>query len=156
MVTNTDICSYTEYKIYPGVGRRFIARDGRLHFFVSNKARQMYHQKIKAVKLTWTTAWRKFNKKGRTDESSKKRTRKTVRVQKSIVGMNIADIKRMKDESRTERDQKHDTAMAEVKARKMKVIQEKKEKMAKLAKSQPKASGPKQPKAPMNNQGKKK
>lgn len=139
MVTNTDICSYTEYKIYPGIGRRFIARDGRLHFFVSNKARQMYHQKIRAVKLTWTTAWRKFNKKGRTDENTKKRTRKTVRVQKSIVGMNIADIKRMKDESRTERDQKHDTAMAEVKARKMKVIQEKKEKMAKIAKSQPKA-----------------
>lgn len=122
MVTHTDLCSYTEYRIYPGIGRRFIAKDGKLYFFISNKARKLHHQKIKPVKLTWTTAWRRFNKKLRVDETNKKRTRKTVRVQKSVVGMNIADIQRMKAESRTDRDKMHDTAMTEIKARKTKQI----------------------------------
>ena len=157
MVTNTDTCSYTEYRIYPGIGRRFIAKDGRLHFFISNKARQMYHMKIKPVKLTWTTAWRRYNKKLRVDDSNKRRTRRNVRVQKSIVGMNIADIKRMKDETRAERDQKHDAATADIKARKVKEAKERKEKMAKIAKTMPKQQAPKQPKAATTNkaQGKK-
>jgi large subunit ribosomal protein L24e len=89
MVTKTDLCSYTENKIYPGNGRRHIAKDGRLYFFINNKARQMFHQKIKAVKLTWTLAWRRFNKKIRVDELNKKRTRKTTRVQKAVVGMSL-------------------------------------------------------------------
>ena len=68
MVTKTEICSYTETKIYPGQGRRFISKDGKTHYFVSQKARSMYHQKIKNVKLTWTQAWRRFNKKIKVDD----------------------------------------------------------------------------------------
>ena len=148
MVTHTDTCSFTEWRIYPGIGRRFIAKDGRLYFFISNKARQMYHQKKKAVKLTWTTAWRRFNKKIRVDETNKKRSRKTVRVQKSIVGMNLADIQRKKQETPDERQKLHDTEVNAVKARKMKAVQEKKDKMAKMAKSQPKNAAPKAKNAP--------
>ena len=144
MVTKTDLCSYTENKIYPGKGRRFIAKDGRLFFFISHKARSMYHQKIKAVKLTWTLAWRRFNKKIRVDELAKKRTRKTTRVQKAVVGMSLDDIKRKKAETREERDKKHDSALQEVKARKVKEMQAKKVEKAKIAKvSQPKNAAPK-------------
>lgn len=139
MVTKTDLCSYTETKIYPGNGRRHIAKDGRLFFFISHKARSMFHQKIKAVKLTWTQAWRRFNKKIRVDELAKKRTRKTTRVQKAVVGMSLDEIKRKKAETRDERDKKHDTALAEVKARKVKDMQSKKAEKAKIAKvAQPK------------------
>ena len=155
MVTHTDLCSYTEYRIYPGVGRRFIAKDGKLHFFVSNKARQMYHQRIKPVKLTWTTAWRRFNKKLRVDEANKKKRTKTVKVQKSIVGMKIDEINRMKAETRGARDKLHDDAQAQVKARKAKEIQERKAKMDKLAKSQPKQQAqPKNQKRPAKGAGK--
>ena len=153
MVTKTEICAYTEYKIYPGRGRKFIAKDGRHHYFFCNKARQLYHQKIKNVKLTWTQAWRRFNKKIRIDELSRKRTRKTTRVQKAVVGMSLDEIKRRKAESRDERDKKHETAVKEIKERKIKQIQAKQAERAKIAKvapkSQPKAAPLPKGKAPV-------
>lgn len=134
MVTKTEICSYTENKIYPGKGRRLVAKDGKLYFFISHKARSMHTQKIKPVNLTWTQAWRRFNKKIRVDELSRKRTRKTTRVQKAVVGMSLDEIKRRKAETREDRDKKHDTAVKEIKERKMKQIQTKKAELAKIAK----------------------
>jgi len=148
MVTKTDICSFTEGKIYPGKGRRHIAKDGRLYFFIGQKARMLFHQKIKPVKLTWTTAWRRFNKKIRIDEAAKKRTRKTTRVQKAVVGMSLDDIKRKKAETRGERDKKLESAAVEIKARQVKAMQAKKVEKAKIAKVvQPKAVAPKNVKA---------
>merc|ERR1712038_626490 len=94
MVTKTEKCSYTEYKIVPGRGSRFISKDGRTHYFISTKARSLFHQKIKPVKLTWTLAWRAYNKKIKVDELQKKRTRKTTRIQKAVVGMSIEEIRR--------------------------------------------------------------
>merc|ERR1711924_560354 len=154
MVTKTEQCSYTENKIYPGRGRRYIGRDGRTSFFISTKARSMYHQRIKPVKLTWTLAWRRFNKKIRVDELNKKRTRKTHRVQKAVVGMSLDEIKRRKNESREERDKKHDIAVKEIKERKMQEAAKKKAEKAKtmaanknVPKNQPKAAAaPKQQK----------
>lgn len=63
MVIKTDPCSYTEMKIYPGRGSRFAGRDGKIHYFVSSKARSLFHQRIKPVKLFWTQASRRFLKK---------------------------------------------------------------------------------------------
>merc|ERR1712124_19462 len=56
----------------------------------------LYHQKIKPVKLRWTQAWRRMNKKGKVDESGKKRTRKAQKFQKAIVGMSLDDLKKKK------------------------------------------------------------
>merc|ERR1712166_693015 len=93
MVTKTNKCSFTDYKIVPGRGSRYAGRDGRIHHFISTKARSLYHQKKKAVKLTWTTAWRAYNKN----------KRKTTRIQKAVVGMSIEDIRRRKAESNDDR-----------------------------------------------------
>merc|ERR1711874_635162 len=126
MVTKTERCSYTEYKIVPGRGSRFIAKDGRMHYFISTKARSLFHQKIKPVKLTWTQAWRAFNKKIKVDEMQKKRTRKTARIQKAVVGMSIEEIRRKKAESREDRDKANVAAEATIKDRKAKAMQAKK------------------------------
>ena len=134
MVTKTELCSYTESKIYPGRGRRHIAKDGKTYFFISTKARSLFHQKIKPVKLTWTLAWRRFNKKIRIDDLTRKRARRTTRVQKAVVGMSLDDIKRRKAETRDERDKKHDIAVKEIKERKVKDMQAKKAEKAKHAK----------------------
>ena len=136
MVTKTDKCSYTEFKIYPGKGRRFIGRDGRLHYFISNKARSLFHQKIKPVKLTWTLTWRAFHKKTKVDEFVKKRTKKTTRVQRAVVGMSLAEIQRRKAETREQRDKQASAAAQEVKDRKQKQIAAKKIEKAKIAKVQ--------------------
>jgi large subunit ribosomal protein L24e len=134
MVTKTELCSYTENKIYPGRGRRHIGRDGKTYFFISTKARSLFHQKIKPVKLTWTQAWRRFNKKIRVDELNKKRSRKATRVQKAVVGMSLDEIKRRKAETREDRDKKHEVAIKEIKERKVKEMQAKKIEKAKIAK----------------------
>merc|ERR1711957_199325 len=63
MVTKTEICSYTAHKIYPGRGRRFVAKDGKTSYFLSQKVRSMFHQGIKKVYLGWTQEWRAKHKK---------------------------------------------------------------------------------------------
>ena len=134
MVTKTQTCSYTEYKIIPGRGTRFISKDGRTHYFISTKARSLYHQKIKPVKLTWTMAWRAYNKKIKVDDISKKRSRKTTRIQKAVVGMSIEEIRRKKAETREDRDKQNAAAEKEIKDRKAKQMQAKKAEKAKANK----------------------
>ena len=117
MVIKTDLCPYTEYKIYPGHGIRFIAKDAKVHYFISKKARRLYRQKIKPVKLRWTQAWRRMNKKGKVDESGKKRTRKVQKFQKAIVGMSLDDIKKKKAQKPELRQVAKEAAAKEAKAR---------------------------------------
>ena len=131
MVTKTDQCSYTQYKIVPGRGTRFISKDGRTHYFISTKARSLFHQKIKPVKLTWNMAWRAHNKKIKVDDIQKKRSRKTTRIQKAVVGMSIEEIRRKKAESREDRDKTAEAAAKEIKERKAKQMQQKKAQAAK-------------------------
>eukprot|EP00933_Yihiella_yeosuensis_P036337 TRINITY_DN300_c0_g1_i2.p2 TRINITY_DN300_c0_g1~~TRINITY_DN300_c0_g1_i2.p2 ORF type:complete len:156 (-),score=56.40 TRINITY_DN300_c0_g1_i2:193-660(-) len=96
MVIKTDLCHYTEYRIYPGHGQRFVAKDGKMHFFINSKADSLFHQRIKPVKLRWTQAWRRMNKKGKVEEGGKKKTRKAAKFQKAIVGMSLDDLKKKK------------------------------------------------------------
>merc|ERR1712060_821818 len=130
----------TENRIYPGRGRRHIGRDGKTYFFISTKARSMFHQKIKPVKLTWTLAWRRFNKKIRVDELNKKRTRKTHRVQKAVVGMSLEEMKRKKNETREDRDKKIDAQVKKLKERKMEDAKKRQAEKAKQQAQKPKAA----------------
>merc|ERR1712203_1344078 len=126
MVTKTEKCSFAQYKIVPGRGTRFISKDGRTHYFISTKARSLYHQKIKPVKLTWNMAWRAHNKKIKVDDIKKKRSRKTTRIQKAVVGMSIEEIRRKKAESREDRNKAAEQLAKDVKDRKAKQMQAKK------------------------------
>mmetsp|Transcript_34458 Transcript_34458/g.62445 ORF Transcript_34458/g.62445 Transcript_34458/m.62445 type:complete len:159 (+) Transcript_34458:106-582(+) len=96
MVIKTDLCNYSEYRIYPGHGQKFVARDGKVHFFINAKVDSLFHQRIKPVKLRWTQAWRRMNKKGKVEEGGKKKTRKAAKFQKAIVGMSLDDLKKKK------------------------------------------------------------
>merc|ERR1712228_847662 len=115
-----DLCVYTEYRIYPGRGQKFVAKDGKVSFFITAKADSLFHQRIKPVKLRWTQAWRRMNKKGKVDEQSKKRTRKAQKFQKAIVGMSLEDIKKKKAQKPELRQQAKDSAAKEAKARQAK------------------------------------
>ena len=135
MVIKTDPCAFSELKIYPGRGSRFAAKDGRIYFFISSKTRSLYHQKIKPVKLTWTQASRRFNKKTKVEDIQKKRTRKTTRVQKAVVGMSLDDIKRKRAEDTAARDKKLEATKKELKDRNVKKMQAKKQEKAKQGKN---------------------
>merc|ERR1711870_226846 len=91
--------------------------DAKASFFISAKADSLFHQRIKPVKLRWTQAWRRMNKKGKADEAGKKRTRKAQKFQKAIVGMSLEDIKKKKAQKPELRKQAQDAAAKEAKAR---------------------------------------
>lgn len=104
MVTKTDTCAFSQFKIYPGNGRKFVSRDGRTHYFITKKAGAMYHQGIKRVYLGWTMEWRNKHKKVRVEDVQKRLTKKNVKVRKAIVGMSLDEIKRKRGEDRATRD----------------------------------------------------
>eukprot|EP00437_Effrenium_voratum_P002689 CAMPEP_0181425070 /NCGR_PEP_ID=MMETSP1110-20121109/14969_1 /TAXON_ID=174948 /ORGANISM="Symbiodinium sp., Strain CCMP421" /LENGTH=160 /DNA_ID=CAMNT_0023548245 /DNA_START=64 /DNA_END=546 /DNA_ORIENTATION=- len=128
MVIKTDLCNYTEYRIYPGHGQKFVAKDAKVNFFISAKADSLYHQRIKPVKLRWTQAWRRQNKKGKVEEGGKKKARKAQKFQKAIVGMSLDDLKKkkaMRPELRQAREQAAKEAKAKQQADKKKAASSK-------------------------------
>ena len=98
MVIKTELCSFSEWRIYPGHGIRFVAKDGRLSIFINQKAKILSLRKIKAQQLQWTVAWRRLNKKIKTDEGAKKKRRRNLRVQRAIVGISLEEIRRKRKE----------------------------------------------------------
>mmetsp|Transcript_58103 Transcript_58103/g.127458 ORF Transcript_58103/g.127458 Transcript_58103/m.127458 type:complete len:163 (-) Transcript_58103:96-584(-) len=145
MVIKTELCVFTEYRIYPGRGERFIAKDGKVSFFIGSKAKSLFHQRLKPVKLRWTQAWRRMNKKGKTDDSAKKKTRKAKKFQKAVVGMSVEDLQKKKA-MKTEIRQQAAAAEA-AKAAKAKAAAKTKAK-SKAAAAVPKNKGKDVPKAP--------
>jgi len=131
MVTKTDICSFSQFKIYPGTGRRFISKDGRLHYFFSHKCGAMYHQGIKRSYLAWTQEWRAKHKKIRVEDTQKRHTKKNIKIRKAIVGMSLDDIKRKRGETRADRDKVLAESEKKVKDAKVKQIAAKKAASAK-------------------------
>ena len=146
MVTKTETCSFSQFKIYPGTGRRFISRDGRLHYFFSHKTGAMYHQGIKRSYLAWTQEWRSKHKKIRVEDVQKRHTKKNVKVRKAIVGMSLDDINRKRGETRESRDKVLQEHEKKVKEQKKTQIAAKKEKKKAQAKTAPVAKAVRAPK----------
>lgn len=143
MVVKTELCAFSEARIYPGHGLRFIRRDGQTLFFITSKARQLFNQGIKPSKLTWTMAWRRLHKKDKKEEGSKQRKRRVVRVQRAIVGLSAEEIAKKRAEPPKVREAAREAALKEAKERAAK------EKAARQAANAKKASAsaPQQQKA---------
>lgn len=105
----TELCSFTGFKIYPGKGKIFVRGDSKSFRFINGKAESYFLQRLKPSKLDWTVVFRRLRKKGITEEVSKKRSRRTVKVQRAVVGADLDAIKakrNMKPEVRAaQRDQ---------------------------------------------------
>ena len=140
MVINTELCSFSEMKIWPGKGSRFVSKDGKTHIFISHKVAALFDQRLKPVKLRWTQGWRRQNKKGKSELHAKKRVRKAAKIQKAIVGASLDDIKKRREERPEVRAIQREAALKEVKERgKKKATETHKEKHQQV---------PKAPKAP--------
>ena len=135
MVTKTDTCAFSQFKIYPGNGRKFVSRDGRTHYFITKKAGAMYHQGIKRVYLAWTIEWRNKHKKVRVEDHQKRLTKKNIKVRKAIVGMSLDEIKRKRGETREARDKVLADSDKKVKEAKAKEVAKKRADKAKTQKT---------------------
>ena len=56
----TELCQYTESRIWLVHGQRFVSRDGKPNLFILLKADSLSHQCIKPMNLHWTQALREF------------------------------------------------------------------------------------------------
>ena len=161
MVIKTDICSFSEYRIYPGRGTRFVAKDGRTFLFINKKCLKFSLRKVKAQRITWTTAWRKHNKKIKTEDVGKKKKRRNLRAQRAIVGISLDEIRKKRKEKPDMRKAQTEEALREIKERQHKQAEkkkvEKKNIPAKAAKkTDTKQTQPAQKKGPKAAGGKKK
>eukprot|EP00826_Nyctotherus_ovalis_P010000 TRINITY_DN12653_c0_g2_i3.p1 TRINITY_DN12653_c0_g2~~TRINITY_DN12653_c0_g2_i3.p1 ORF type:complete len:152 (-),score=68.06 TRINITY_DN12653_c0_g2_i3:189-644(-) len=119
MVITTNSCTFSEYRIYPGRGIKFVSRDCKVHYFISRKCTQLAQRKIKPVKLNWTQAWRRYFQKTKAHQIAKKRVKRKQKIQKAIEGVTLETIEKMKqpDEKLKIRDQ----ASKEIKERQRKL-----------------------------------
>jgi len=117
MVVRTDTCAFSEFKIFPGHGIKYVRKDGQVVTFISSKAKSLYHQRKKPAKLTWTIGWRRLNKKDKKDEFSRSRKKKVQKVQRAIVGVSVDLIKKRRNEKPAERNAAREAAKREVKER---------------------------------------
>jgi large subunit ribosomal protein L24e len=66
--------------------------DSKVFRFVSSKEESLFLQRKNPRKIAWTQIYRRVNKKGVSEEVAKKRSRKTVKHQRGIAGLSLADI----------------------------------------------------------------
>lgn len=95
-----------------------IRRDGKPIWLGSSKAFSLTIQRKKSAKLVWTQAWRRLHKKGLSETTTKKRTRRTNKVQRAVVGASIEDIKKKAAQKSEIRSASKEAALKELKDRK--------------------------------------
>lgn len=88
-----EVDSFSGQKIYPGRGTLFVRGDSKIFRFQSSKSSSLFHQRKNPRRIAWTVLFRRQHKKGITEEVSKKRTRKSVKNQRGIVGASLELIK---------------------------------------------------------------
>merc|ERR1712150_356885 len=87
-----DLCAFSGYKVYPGHGKRLVKVDGRSFIFLNAKCEKLHLAKRNPRKITWTVLYRRKHKKGIQEETTRKRTRRTVKHQRDITGATLSDI----------------------------------------------------------------
>ncbi|XP_020278624.1 60S ribosomal protein L24 [Pseudomyrmex gracilis] len=86
------LCAYSGYKIYPGHGKTMVKVDGKTFTFLNSKCESAHLMRRNPRKVTWTVLYRRKHKKGQEEEQTKKRTRRTQKFQRAIVGASLTDI----------------------------------------------------------------
>lgn len=84
----------TVLTIVQGTGKLYVRVDNRIFRFFNGKSESLFLQRKNPRKIGWTVLFRRMHKKGISEETAKKRSRKTVKVQRAIVGASLDDIKK--------------------------------------------------------------
>merc|ERR1711944_149094 len=87
-----ELCGYSGYKIYPSRGRTLIKSDGKVYNFLDGRTMRGHLLKRNPRKVTWTVLYRRKHKKGIEEEAAKKRTKRTQKFQRAVVGATLQDI----------------------------------------------------------------
>merc|ERR1711953_1287620 len=91
-IMKIELRAYSGYKIYPGRGRTLIKQDGKTFKFLDGRSMKAHLLKRNPRKVTWTVLYRRKHRKGIEEEASKKRTKRTQKFQRAVVGATLQDI----------------------------------------------------------------
>jgi large subunit ribosomal protein L24e len=86
------VCNFSGAKIYPGHGILFVRGDSKAFRLLNAKCAAHFKSKKNPRKFSWTVFYRRLHKKGSAEEVAKRRARKTVKVQRAIVGATWEEI----------------------------------------------------------------
>ena len=111
-------CAFSGFRIYPGKGRIFVQRDCKTFKFIDSQSERLWKMKRNPRRISWTAAYRHAHKKGLVAEKAKKRTRKTFKAERAIVGMNLDAIRAKRNQDKGERQAQRELALREIKERK--------------------------------------
>ncbi|KAK9461652.1 60S ribosomal protein eL24 [Lipomyces oligophaga] len=147
----TEIDSFSGNRIYPGRGKLFVRGDSKVFRFVASKSASLFMQRKNPRRISWTVLFRRMHKKGITEEVSKKRSRRTVKHQRAIVGASLELIKERRSIRPEARKAARTESIAAAKEKKKELAKKKAEKAktaapsggAKFSKQQLKGAAPK-------------
>ncbi|KAI1635501.1 60S ribosomal protein L24a [Biscogniauxia mediterranea] len=114
--------TFSGQRIYPGKGKLYVRGDSKVFRFQNGKSESLFLQRKNPRRIAWTVLFRRQHRKGISEEVAKKRTRRTVKAQRAIVGASLDVIK----EKRSMRPEARSAARAQA-------IKESKEKKAAAA-----------------------
>ncbi|XP_044756645.1 60S ribosomal protein L24 [Coccinella septempunctata] len=138
------LCAYSGYKIYPGHGKTLVKVDGKSFTFLNSKCERAHLMRRNPRKVTWTILYRRKHKKGQEEETTKKRTRRTQKFQRAIVGASLNDIMAKRNQRPEVRKAQREQAIRAAKE------QKKSQKAAKKTTAAPKAKAAPKQKAAKN------
>jgi len=85
--------TFSGQRIYPGKGKLFVRGDSKIFRFQNGKSESLFLQRKNPRRIAWTVLFRRQHKKGISEEVAKKRTRRTIKSQRAIVGASLDVIK---------------------------------------------------------------
>nr|ACI66261.1 60S ribosomal protein L24 [Salmo salar] len=104
------LCNVTGYKIFPGRGRTYVKADGKGYHLLNKRAEHLFWLKTNPRSVRWTVLCRRMLKKGVNEEVRRKKTKKTVRVQRAVEGNTLESILSRKNQSAAFRKEQRDQA----------------------------------------------
>uniref|UniRef100_A0A2K6U9J2 Large ribosomal subunit protein eL24 n=1 Tax=Saimiri boliviensis boliviensis TaxID=39432 RepID=A0A2K6U9J2_SAIBB len=87
-----ELCSFSEYKIHPGHGRRHARTDRKVFQFLNAKCESVFLSKRNPWHINWTVFYRSKHRNRQSKDIQKKRTRRAVKFQTAITGASLAVI----------------------------------------------------------------
>merc|ERR1712038_523637 len=142
-----ELCGYSGYKIYPSRGQTLIKSDGKVFKFLDGRSMKAHLLKRNPRKVTWTVLYRRKHKKGIEEETAKKRTKRTQKFQRAVVGATLQDIMAKRNQKPDVRKAQREQAIRA--AKEVKKTQKAAKKPA-AAPAKPKPAKPAQSKATKN------
>ncbi|KAH6888086.1 ribosomal protein L24e-domain-containing protein [Thelonectria olida] len=132
--------TFSGARIYPGKGKLYVRGDSKIFRFQNGKSESLFLQRKNPRRIAWTVLYRRQHRKGISEEVAKKRTRRTVKAQRAIVGASLDVIKEKRSIRPEARSAARAQAIKESKEKKQANAAAKKAEKAKLAASSAKGA----------------